>query len=117
MKDDRLYLIHILESITRVEHFIAGGKAAFEDDEKTQYAVIYALQTLGESAKNLSDSLKRDNPDVPWREIGDFRNILVHEYLNVNIGRVWQVVEHDVPHLKTAISRILDSRGGAPCRT
>ena len=107
MKDDRLYLIHISECIDRIERYTGSGKTAFFSDTKTQDAVVRNLQTLGESARRISEPLKAKYPEVEWRSILGFRNVLVHDYLAVDLQRVWEIVEQDLPDLKKKIQRIL----------
>lgn len=111
MKDDRLYLIHIGECIGRIEQYTKGGEAAFKNSPLIQDAVLRNLQTLAESSQRVSDSLKSVHPAVPWRDIAGFRNVLVHQYLGVDLDYVWRVVERDVPILKNHISGILNELG------
>ena len=65
-----------------------------------QDAVIRNLQVLAESTQRLSDDFKARHPHVDWRALAGFRNVLVHEYLGVDIDRVWQIVERNLPELK-----------------
>jgi uncharacterized protein with HEPN domain len=58
---------------------------------------------LSESTQHLSQALKDSNPEVDWRGISGFRNILVHDYLGVNLARVWEVVESALPDLKAKV--------------
>ena len=102
MKDDRLYLAHILECIAKIESYTAEGRDFFLSDEKTQDAVLRNLQIMAESSQRLSDSLKAACPEVPWPEIAGFRNILAHDYLGVKLERVWQVVQDGLPQLKAS---------------
>jgi uncharacterized protein with HEPN domain len=106
VKDDDLYLIHISEEIARIEKFTAGGKTEFFRSELVQYAVLRSLQTLAESTKRLSDSLKALYPEIPWKAIIGLRNVLVHDYLAVDIEEIWKIVELDLPRLKEQITRI-----------
>ena len=112
MKDDRLYLVHILECIDRIERYTAEGKKAFMADERTQDAVLRNLQVLSESTQRLSANLKADHPEVDWRGISGFRNVLVHDYLGINLIRVWEIVEDDLSELKDGIYNILLDLGG-----
>ncbi len=107
MKDDRLYLIHIKECIERVIMYTEEGKDAFFDDTKTQDAVMRNLQILAESSQRLSDSLKELHPEVDWRNISGFRNVAVHEYLSIDVKRIWDIVEQDLPVLDEQIEEIL----------
>ncbi|MBN1580347.1 MAG: DUF86 domain-containing protein [Anaerolineae bacterium] len=107
MKQDRLYLIHIGECIERIERYVAPGYAAFQKDTLIQDAVLRNLHTLTESTQRISDSLKMAHPKVAWREIAQFRNVVVHNYLGVDLARVWDIVQHDLPELKYAITAML----------
>lgn len=109
MKDDRVYLLHILECIRRIEEDTAGGKDAFLSSHTLQDAVLRNLQTLAESTQRLSESLKTCQPRIEWRRIGAFRNVLVHDYLGIDMERIWEITRRDVPELKTAVLRMLDS--------
>lgn len=107
MKDDRLYLLYIHECIERIERYTADGKAYFSSDTKTQDAVLRNLQTLAESTQRLSPPLKAHHPEIDWGRIAGFRNILVHNYLGINLVRVWEVVEQYLPALKQSIDAML----------
>jgi uncharacterized protein with HEPN domain len=107
VKDDRLYLIHIRECIERIEQYTEDGAEAFFSDTKTQDAVLRNLHTLSESTQRLSLHLKSAHPEVDWRGISGFRNILVHDYLGVNLVRVWEVVERDLQDMKAKILDIM----------
>ncbi len=111
MKDDRLYLIHIGECIDRIEQYTAGGEADYKNSSLIQNAVVRNLQTLAESSQRVSDPLKASYPDVRWRDITGFRNVLVHQYLGVDLDYVWRVVEDDLPVLKKRIHAILQDLG------
>ena len=112
MKDDRLYLVHVLECIDRIERYTAKGKKAFMIDERTQDAVLRNLQVLSESTQRLSADLKAAHPEVDWRGISGFRNVLVHDYLGINLIRVWEIVEGDLSELKESINNIFVDLGG-----
>ncbi len=111
MKDDRVYLIHILECIERIEKYTEGGEEVFFSDTKTQDAVLRNLHTLSESTQHLSHALKTSNPEVDWQGISGFRNILVHDYLGVSLRRVWEVVERDLPDLRAKVGALIQELG------
>lgn len=100
MKDDSLYVVFILECISRIEQYPVEGKEIFMRDSKTQDAVLRNLQTLAEATQRISPSSKTSHPEVDWEKISGFRNVLVHDYLGVNLIRIWEVVEHHLPGLK-----------------
>jgi len=106
MKDDKLYLIHITECLERIEQFVTEGKEVFVRDLKTQDAVIRNLQVLAESSQRLSETLKTAHPEVNWRGLAGFRNILVHDYLGINLQRVWEIIEGDLPALKRQMTSL-----------
>jgi uncharacterized protein with HEPN domain len=108
MKDDRLYLVHILDCIDHILQFTREGKDSFVADRKTQDAVLRNLHTLSESVQRISTNTKLKYPEVPWREISAFRNVVVHDYLGIEPERIWDIVERDLPSLKVQISVICD---------
>lgn len=108
MKDDKLYLIHLRECIERVVGYTADGKAAFLADPKTQDAVLRNLQVMAESSQRLSDEFKLRHPEIDWKGLAGFRNVLVHDYLGVDIGRVWELVEGQLPGLRRQIETALE---------
>jgi uncharacterized protein with HEPN domain len=103
VKADLLYLRYILDCIQRIEQDTAGGYATFLASRTHQDAVMRNLQVMAESTQRLSDELKATKPEVPWQAIAAFRNVLVHNYLGIDLDIVWDVVTHDVPALKQAI--------------
>jgi len=103
MKDDRIYVDHILECINWIASFTAEGSDLFFKDRKTQSAVLRELQTLAESTQKLSEGFKMNHPEVPWQNIAGFRNILVHDYLGIKMERVWQIIQRDLPLLQSAL--------------
>jgi uncharacterized protein with HEPN domain len=108
MKDDRLYLLHISECIQRIEKYLGnGGRSDFMASELLQDAVIRNLQILSESATRISDGLQEKHPEIDWLKIRGLRNVLVHDYLGVDIERVWNILEHDLPGLQTSLEKML----------
>ena len=112
MKDDRFFLIQAAEDIARIEKFTADGKITFFASELIQGAVLRHLQTLGESIKRLSVTIRCQYPDVAWRGIVALRNVLVHDYLEVDLDEIWDIVEKDLPVLKNQVQTMLHDLGG-----
>jgi uncharacterized protein with HEPN domain len=71
--------------------------------------VIRNLQTMSESTQRLSDDLKEAHPEIDWYRIAAFRNVLVHDYLGIDLDRIWEITQRDVPELKRVILSILNS--------
>ena len=112
MKDEKLYLIHAGECIQRVEDYIGtDGKEKFMASPMVQDAVLRNLQVLAESTQHVSEERRAAHPEVEWRKITGFRNVLVHDYLGVDLERVWNIVENDLPGLKRAIGEMITEMG------
>jgi len=86
-KDDTVYLHHVLECIRRITEDIAEGRERFMEAHTLQDAVLRNLQVMAESTQRLSDTAKATQPDVEWRKIAAFRNILVHDYLGIDLNQ------------------------------
>jgi uncharacterized protein with HEPN domain len=111
VKDERLYLIHIVECVTRIQQYTSEGKDAFMNDGKTQDAVLRNLQILAESTQRIPGNLKAAHPEVEWSKIAGLRNILVHDYLGINLVRIWEILQHGLPELKNQVASILKALG------
>ena len=107
VKDDRTYLLHILECIGRIEEAVRDGRAVFDASHVIQDAVMRNLQVMAESTQRLSSGLKADHSEIDWVGIAGFRNVLVHDYFGVDLDVVWQIAARDLPTLKTATLRML----------
>jgi uncharacterized protein with HEPN domain len=107
VKDDGVYLRHIIECIRRIEEDTREGHEKFLQSHTLHDAVLRNLQILSESAQRLSETLKANHPEIAWRWIVAFRNLLVHNYLGIDLERVWKTVQRDVPLLKQAVERML----------
>ncbi len=107
MKDDRVYLKHILRCIARIQEYTAGGRESFFASSLIQDGVIRNLQTLAESSQHLSEGIKASQLSVDWKGLAGFRNVLVHDYLGVDLELVYRAVERDVPKLKVVCEAAL----------
>lgn len=107
MKDDQLYLVHIAECIERIESYTRGSKQVFVESTLIQDAVVRNFEIIGEATKRLSQQSKNARPDVPWRRIAGLRDVLIHNYMGVDLERVWGVIEQELPGLKAAILELL----------
>lgn len=100
-KDPRIPILDIIEAIEHIEQYTDNvDEVSFSKDWKLQDAVIYRLAIIGEAAKNIPETIQKQHPDVPWRDIIGFRNVVIHEYSGVSLGTVWQIVKKDLPQLK-----------------
>ncbi|MEK7208534.1 MAG: DUF86 domain-containing protein [Patescibacteria group bacterium] len=110
-KDIHVYLEDILESIEKIEGYTKGlDFAEFEENTEHQDAVIRRLEILGEAVKRISQSVREEYPDIPWKQIAGMRDILIHEYADVSLKRIWKVVTNELAPLKEAIQAMLQKR-------
>lgn len=105
------YLRHMIEAIDRATGYVAGmDVAAFEQDTRTQDAVIRALEIVGEApnkARIVDPSLQSTAPEIPWNVVYGMRNRIVHDYFEVDLHVVWQTIQRDLPVLRPQIVRLL----------
>lgn len=109
MTDDTVYLQHMLDAITRIERYTDGmSESEFQNDDLVQDGVIRQIEILGEAAKQVSDDTRTQYDEIPWTDIAGMRDRLIHGYFNVDLGLVWQTVQHDIPRLKAQLTAIDD---------
>lgn len=102
-KDDQTYLSHMIDEIYRIETF-----SKEKDGELRDYAVARCLEIIGEIASQVSPATKEQHTNIPWRDMVDMRNALIHGYFGVNFDRVWYVVRSDLPELKQQLMKLLE---------
>lgn len=108
MRDDREWLLDILEAIERIEKYSSRGKRAFEEDELIQSWIVHHLQIIGEALRSISEDFRRKHDDIPWKETIGMRNILVHRYFDLDKDLVWKAVIRDLPDLKEKVRVALE---------
>jgi len=107
MKDDSIYIDHILNSINRILDYISGmDQEAFEANLVTQDAVVRQLEVIGEATKRVSKKLRSKHPDIPWSDMVGMRDVLIHDYIDVDLGVVWKTASEDIPNLKDLILKL-----------
>lgn len=107
MSRNRVYLQHILDATQKIELYTAVGREEFFASTHWQDGVIRQLEIIGEAAKRLSQDLRERYSDIPWRRICGLRDVLIHNYMGVDLEAVWQIAQASIPDLKTEIERIL----------
>ena len=107
-RDQKLYLYDIRDSIEAIFSYISDmDKDEFIQDRKTYSAVIREFEIIGEATKNLSEDIIEKYNEIEWRDIVDFRNILIHEYFGVDFDIVWNVIRQDLPRLQRIIELVI----------
>jgi uncharacterized protein with HEPN domain len=109
VKDEQLYLHHMLERCEKVAGYISGGQEAFFASEQQQDAVIRNLEVIGEAAKRVGPALRAALPELDWRRICGMRDVLIHGYIGVDIEEVWNVAAKHLPEVRTILRRYLTS--------
>jgi uncharacterized protein with HEPN domain len=114
MSDEFLdYLEDILDAIDKAEILLRDVRyAQFEADFRINFAVVRALEIIGEATKRLPDSLREEYPDIPWRGMAGMRDRIIHAYDTVDFEIVWDVVKRDIPRIKPQIQQILNDYEG-----
>lgn len=107
MKDDSIFVRHILESIDHIISFSNGlSKEEFLNNRLKQSAIIRELEIIGEASKNLSVEFRKKSKAIEWSLIAGFRDKLIHHYFGINLERVWNILEKDLPNLKRELERV-----------
>ena len=101
-----MLLAHMRDCLDRILEYTNAERSRFDASRLVQDAVIRNLQILAESSQRLSSEIKGTEPQIPWRELVGFRNVIVRGYLGVDLGAVWLVVEQDLPALAEAVNRM-----------
>ena len=105
MSDSRdiVYVEYMLEALNRIDQYVIGGRDEFMSSGMVQDAVARNLQTMTESSQRLSNELKQRHPEIDWRAMAGFRNILTHEYLGLDLVLIWETIVKELPALQKAL--------------
>jgi uncharacterized protein with HEPN domain len=107
MKDDLAFIEHILLGIEKIQEYTKNLTAQdFIDNELIQDAVIRNIEIIGEATKKISEDLKSQYQEIPWKEMSGMRDKLIHDYFGVDVDVVWKTVNEDIPYLKSLIENI-----------
>ena len=107
MNNDSIYLRHIREAIARIETYTAVGRDRFLAEWLWQEATIRQFEIIGEATKRLSPEVRRRRPEIAWRRVAGLRDVLIHNYMDVDLDVVWDVSQETIPELKQAVEAIL----------
>ena len=108
IRRDKDFLLDIQDAIDRILKYTNGMLwEVYLRDHKTQDAVVHNLEVIGEATKNLSNEFREQHSEIPWRNMAGTRDRLTHNYFGINQEIVWQIVEQDLPGLKSQIEQMI----------
>lgn len=108
MKNNKIYLQHIIEAIDKIQNYLKGlSYKSFLNNEIVIDAVVRQLEIIGEAANNINKNFQKKYPRIPWKKMIGIRNRLIHEYFGINKEIVWETCKKDLKELKNFILEIL----------
>jgi uncharacterized protein with HEPN domain len=106
-KDPLIFIGHVLECIDLIEKYTEGRtEGQFLEDYQLQDSVIRRIEIIGEAVKNIPDEIKSKYTDIEWKKIAGMRDVVVHDYLGIDMEMTWKVVIDDIPQLKKKILKL-----------
>jgi uncharacterized protein with HEPN domain len=109
IKEDIIYIEHILDALKKITEYISGkDEASFLKDSLVQDAVIRQFEVIGEATKRISKDFREKHTSVPWKDMAGMRDVLIHDYIDVDIFMVWKTANEDAPVLIKQIQAIFN---------
>ncbi len=109
-KDYKLYLYHILESIELIELYTENlSFQKFKEDRKTIDAVIRNFEIIGEASNKIPTDFRGKYPEMPWKSLIGLRNILIHDYMGVDVNSVWENIRKELSPLKKQVKAAIET--------
>lgn len=108
-RNPKLFLTDIFESIELIEKYTEKlSYKKFLENNETQDAVMRRIEIIGEATKNVPLKIRKEYPDIPWKQMAGMRNMLAHEYFGIVMKRIWDTTQKDLPKLKKQILKIIE---------
>ena len=111
IKDNYIYIDHILNCVNKIRSYTKNmSEKQFLESDLIQDAVIRNFEIIGEATKQLSKEFRNTHKHIPWRDIAGMRDILIHDYIGVDIWAVWDTVKKYIPELKINLEQIVEQK-------
>lgn len=108
VRDWKFRIADILEAVQDSLEITRGmDYEAFHQDKKTMKAVLYNLAVIGEAARKVPEEVTARYPAIPWREMGDMRNVVIHEYFGIDMKILWETIKNELPPIENRLKDIL----------
>lgn len=110
-RDEQDRLRDIQEGIAAIHRHLdlAGETTAAKEDPLLHDALLFQFVVIGEAVKHLSRETRESAPEIPWTDIAGLRDLIAHEYFRIDIHRVLEIVERDLPQLEQALNNLIDN--------
>jgi uncharacterized protein with HEPN domain len=106
--DDRVRILHMRDACLSVERFVLGrSRPDLDQDEMLSFALVRALEIIGEASARVSAEVRQSESSIPWREAVDIRNRLIHAYFDVDLDILWRTALDDIPALRQSLDALL----------
>lgn len=111
MRSEKERFLDMLEAIERIEDRTPASLDLFADDDLLQVWIVHHLQIIGEAAFRISKETQSKFPEISWGSIIGMRHVLVHNYFEIDLEIVWNVLAHNLPTLRQQIKWVLETQG------
>lgn len=99
-RNENIYLHDIFKAVSKIIGLTKNMNfVMFSKDERTIDAVLYNFTMIGEAARHIPETTRQAYPDIPWMDMQDMRNLVIHEYFGVDLQIVWKTIKDDLPPL------------------
>ena len=103
------YLKDIVDAMGKAQRFVENlSYEEFKKDDKTIFAVVRALEIVGEATKNIPGDVRKEYGEIPWKDMSGMRDILIHDYFGADVETVWLTVTEKIPQVKPLIEQMLE---------
>ena len=113
-KNDLMYIINILEYIGKIWKYTEGVNDADElfdlNEQMNLNASLTLIANIGENVSKISEKLKKENPNIEWQQIKDFRNRIIHDYVGIDMAIVFEAITNDFNILKPELEKIIKEK-------